>query len=93
MGIVYDAAGESDPEAAVTFTSDDPDRVSVEALRPRTALVRALDGRPATVRLRIRTQDAETYAWATVVDGGEDPTAVELRVAEPQTRRCTTVTP
>ncbi len=64
--VVHDAAGHPDPDATVTFTSDAPDRVAVEALGPRRARVRALKDDVGSVRLRIRSGDAETYAWAVV---------------------------
>lgn len=66
--VVYDAAGRPDPEAAVRFGSDDPTRVAVEATGPQTARVRALAAEPGTVRLWIRAQDAETYAWAVMAE-------------------------
>ncbi len=64
--VIYDAAGRPDPEAAAAFTSDAPDRVAVEPLGPRRARVRALDDEVGSVRLRIRSDDAQTYAWAVV---------------------------
>jgi len=77
--VVYDAAGRPDPEAAVRFSSDDPERVTVEATGPQTARVRALVNEPGTVRLRIRAQDAEAYAWAVTAE--LRPEAVRLEDA------------
>ncbi len=73
--VVYDVAGGPDPGAAVRFESEDPERIAVEATGPREARVRALSGEVGTVRIRIRGESAETYAWAVVAE------------AQPQARR------
>ncbi len=62
--VVYDASGQPDPDAAVTFSSDDPDRVAVKAAGGQRAIVRALSGDVGTVRLRVRYRNSEAYAWA-----------------------------
>jgi len=66
--VVYDAQGRPDPDAAVRFSSEDPERVAVEAAGPQQARVRALTDEVGTVRLRIRSDDAEAQAWAVVAE-------------------------
>jgi len=74
--VVYDAQGRPDPDAAVRFSSEDPERVAVERTGPRQARVRALTREVGTVPVRIRTEAAEARAWAVVAEA--QPQAVRI---------------